>query len=205
MKPRVAGTTKLRESLVTFAEQARREGLLSLEASVEGVSDPFVKRGLQMIIDGLEPDTVEEALDLEIEAMQRRHAKWASIFTAMGGYAPTMGIIGTVMGLVGVLSKLSEPEKLGESIATAFIATLIGILTANVLWLPMASNLKQQSEAEVAERKMAMVGIMAIQAGENPRIVAQKLASMADPEKASKGAAAAAAPAPARVATEEPA
>ncbi len=174
-RPRTSNVTELRATLVGFAEQARREGLLSLESAAERVADPFVRRGLQMVIDGLEPDTVEEILEIDIEATQRRHQKGISLFQSMGGYAPTMGIIGTVMGLVSVLSHLSDPGHLGESIAVAFIATLIGISSANILWLPIASNLRQKDAAETAERRMAMVGIMAIQAGENPRIVSQKL------------------------------
>lgn len=189
-KPRASNAEELRSVLIQFAERARREGLLSLESEADQVKDPFIRRGLQMVIDGLEPDTVEEVMELELESMQRRHQKGIAMFASMGGYAPTMGIIGTVMGLVSVLSRLDEPGKLGESIAVAFIATLIGIATANILWLPIASNLKQKDAGEAVERRMAMVGIMAIQAGENPRIVAQKLASFAPPAKATASKAA---------------
>ena len=187
-RPRPSGGADMRGLLVQFAERARREGLLALENSADQVADPFVRRGLQMVIDGLEPDTVEEVLELELEAMQRRHQKGIAMFQSMGGYAPTMGIIGTVMGLVSVLSRLSDPSQLGASIAVAFIATLIGIASANILWLPIASNLRQKDTAEVAERRMALVGIMAIQAGENPRIVAQKLASFGTPAAPTKPA-----------------
>ncbi len=176
-KPRVDEAAQLRDLLVQFAERARREGLLALESAADEVADPFIRRGLQMVIDGLEPDTVEEVLELELESMQRRHQKGIAIFQSMGGYAPTMGIIGTVMGLVSVLSRLSDPSQLGASIAVAFIATLIGIASANILWLPIASNLRQKDAGELAQRRMALAGIMAIQAGENPRIVARKLDS----------------------------
>ncbi len=167
---------------VRLAERARREGLLALESDVEQVKDPFIRHGLQMVIDGLEPDTVEEILEIEIESMQARHMKGIDMFAKMGGYAPTMGVIGTVMGLVNVLSNLEDPSGLGESIAVAFIATLIGVGSANIAWLPIAGNLKGKDMAEVSERRLALSAILAIQAGDNPRIVAQKLRAHAGPE-----------------------
>ena len=182
MKPRKSDPVALRAQMVGFAEKARREGLLALEQEVEKVEDDFVKRGLQMVIDGLEPDTVEEILQLEVEAQEARHQKGVQMLASMGGYAPTMGIIGTVMGLVGVLGKLSEPGSLGESIAVAFIATLWGVMSANVLWLPLSGNLKLKSQGETEERQMAIVAILALQAGDNPRIVAQKLESFEPPK-----------------------
>jgi chemotaxis protein MotA len=183
MKPRVSDIGSIREMLVKFAERARREGLLALESDVEGIRDPFIRHGLQMVIDGLEPDTVEEILEIEIESMQARHAKGIDLFAKMGGYAPTMGVIGTVMGLINVLANLADPAGLGESIAVAFIATLIGVGSANILWLPVSGNLKSKDQAEVRERRLALAAILSIQAGDNPRIVAQKLAAHAGPEK----------------------
>jgi chemotaxis protein MotA len=183
MKPRVSDIGSIREMLVKFAERARREGLLALESDVEGIRDPFIRHGLQMVIDGLEPDTVEEILEIEIESMQARHAKGIDLFAKMGGYAPTMGVIGTVMGLINVLANLADPAGLGESIAVAFIATLIGVGSANILWLPVSGNLKSKDQAEVRERRLALAAILSIQAGDNPRIVAQKLAAHAGPDK----------------------
>ena len=197
MKPRVSDISQIREMLVKFAERARREGLLALEADVEAVKDPFIRHGLQMVIDGLEPDTVEEILDIEIESMQARHGKGVDMFAKMGGYSPTFGVLGTVMGLVSVLSNLSDPSGLGESIATAFIATLFGVGAANILWLPISSNLKGKDAAEVLERRLALSAILAIQAGDNPRIVAQKLRAHAGPESDIEEAPAAAAGNPA--------
>ena len=182
MKPRVSDIDQIRTMLVKFAERARREGLLALEADVEAVKDPFIQHGLQMIIDGLEPDTVEEILEIEIESAQARHAKGIDLFAKMGGYAPTMGVIGTVMGLINVLANLADPAGLGESIAVAFIATLIGVGSANILWLPVSGNLKGKDQAEARERRLALAAILAIQAGDNPRIVAQKLRAHAGPE-----------------------
>ncbi len=195
MKPRVSDISTIREMLVKFAERARREGLLALEADVEAVQDPFIRHGLQMVIDGLEPDTVEEILDIEIESMQARHMKGIDMFAKMGGYSPTFGVLGTVMGLVSVLSNLADPSGLGESIATAFIATLFGVGAANILWLPVSANLKSKDASEAKERRLALAAILAIQAGDNPRIVAQKLRAHAGPEaeaadeSAEKGAA----------------
>ncbi len=182
MKPRVSDMASTREMLVKFAERARREGLLALEGDVEAVQDPFIRRGLQMVIDGLEPDTVEEILEIEVESTQARHHKGIDMFAKMGGYSPTFGVLGTVMGLVSVLSNLSDPSGLGESIATAFIATLFGVGAANILWLPVSANLKSKDGAEAAERRLALAAILAIQAGDNPRIVAQKLRAHAGPE-----------------------
>ena len=182
LKPRVSDIATIREMLVKFAERARREGLLALESDVEGIQDPFIRHGLQMVIDGLEPDTVEEILEIEIESMQARHFKGIDMFAKMGGYSPTFGVLGTVMGLVSVLANLADPAGLGESIATAFIATLYGVGVANILWLPGSANLKSKDSAEAKERHLALAAILAIQAGDNPRIVAQKLAAHAGPE-----------------------
>jgi chemotaxis protein MotA len=182
MKPRVSDIDQIREMLVKFAERARREGLLALEGDVEAVEDPFIRHGLQMVIDGLEPDTVEEILEIEIESMQARHMKGIDMFAKMGGYSPTFGVLGTVMGLVSVLANLADPAGLGESIATAFIATLFGVGAANILWLPISANLKGKDQAEAQERRLALAAILAIQAGDNPRIVAQKLRAHAGPE-----------------------
>lgn len=182
MKARVSDIGEMREMLVKFAERARREGLLALEGDVEAVKDPFIRHGLQMVIDGLEPDTVEEILEIEIESMQARHMKGIDMFAKMGGYAPTMGVVGTVMGLINVLANLADPAGLGGSIAVAFIATLIGVGSANIVWLPISGNLKGKDAAEVMERRLALAAILAIQAGDNPRIVAQKLRAHAGPE-----------------------
>jgi chemotaxis protein MotA len=183
MKPRVSDITSIREMLVKFAERARREGLLALESDVEAVEDPFIRHGLQMVIDGLEPDTVEEILEIEIESMQARHNKGIDMFAKMGGYSPTFGVLGTVMGLVSVLANMAaDPGGIAESIATAFIATLFGVGAANIAWLPISANLKGKDLAEAQERHLALAAILAIQAGDNPRIVAQKLRAHAGPE-----------------------
>ena len=197
MNPRVSDIGETRQMLIKFAERARREGLLALEGEVEAVEDQFIRHGLQMVIDGLEPDTVEEILEIEIASMQARHAKGIDMFAKMGGYSPTFGVLGTVMGLVSVLANLADPSGLGESIATAFIATLFGVGAANILWLPVSANLKGKDSEEAKERHLALAAILSIQAGDNPRIVAQKLKAHAGPaaeeaESAEKPAAGAA-------------
>ncbi len=184
MKAAKSDAHELQTQLVSFADRARREGLLALESDIESVKDPFVKRGLQMVVDGLEPETVEEVLELQVEAMSRRHAHGVMMLAAMAGYAPTFGILGAVMGLVAVMAHLSEPEKLGSGIQVAFIATLMAVGIANILYMPISVSLKSQSAAEVVGRRMAMTGILAIQAGDNPRIVAEKLATFIDPHAA---------------------
>jgi chemotaxis protein MotA len=167
--------------LVGHAERARKDGLLALEADLEKVGDPFMRNGLQLVVDGTEPDLVREVLDAEIEGMEARHKQGYDVFEKAGGFAPTMGIIGTVMGLVHVLQNLSRPETLGPSISGAFIATLIGVGSANVIFLPVGNRLKRLSEEEVAMRTMVVEGILAIQAGDNPRIVAEKLLTFIPP------------------------
>jgi chemotaxis protein MotA len=179
MKVRVSQVEKIVEMLNGFAAKARKDGLLALENDVEAVDDPFIKRGLQMVIDGFEPDTVEEILEIEIESMQARHAKGIDMLAKMGGYSPTFGVLGTVMGLVSVLGNLSDPSGLGESIAVAFIATLFGVGAANILWLPLSANLKGKDSDEARERRLVVTGILAMISGDNKAVLAQKLNAFA--------------------------
>jgi chemotaxis protein MotA len=160
--------------LVGFAEKARRDGLLAVE-------DPYTKKGLQLVVDGTDPDLVADVLDAENDAMKKRHQAGTQPFEKAGGYAPTMGIIGTVFGLVHVLSNLDAPETLGPSISAAFIATLLGVASANVVFLPVAARLKQLSAEEQLFRTMTLEGILAIQAGDNPRVVQEKLMAYVPP------------------------
>jgi chemotaxis protein MotA len=172
---------ELVETMVKLAEKARREGLLALEDAMKDVTDPFLKRGLQLAIDGTDSEELREILEGEVDAKRKADRAGAKIFADMGGYAPTIGIIGTVIGLVHVLSNLSQPATLGELIAAAFVATLWGILSANVIWLPMNNRLKRLSEIECGQMELVIAGIINIQAGANPRLVAQKLRSLLPP------------------------
>jgi chemotaxis protein MotA len=170
-------------SVVSLAERARREGLLALEEAAKDVEHPFLKRGLQMAIDGTDPDELADILHSEVDAKRKADKAGAKVFADMGGYAPTIGIIGTVMGLVHVLENLSNPDELGHLIAGAFVATLWGVMTANVLWLPIGARLKRVSEIECDQMELAIEGILAIQAGANPRVVGQKLKSLLPPDE----------------------
>jgi chemotaxis protein MotA len=176
--PDVQGRVTL---LVSLAEQARREGLLALDAQIAEIEDGFTKKGLQLVVDGTDPELVRAILDAEIDGMAARHHAGALPFEKAGGFAPTIGIIGTVMGLVHVLQNLSAPATLGPSISSAFIATLFGVASANVIYLPVANRLKAMSAAEVELRSLTLEGILSVQAGDNPRVVADKLTSFVPP------------------------
>jgi chemotaxis protein MotA len=187
---------KLRERvalLVRFAEMARREGLLALDDELQNVEDEFTRKGMQLVVDGTDPELVGTILEIELEAMAARHAKGAQPFEKAGGFAPTLGITGTVMGLVHVLENLSQPSTLGPAISSAFIATLYGVGSANVVFLPVANKLKFLSALEQELGYLTIEGILAIQAGDNPRVVESKLLSYVAPEeRAADGAEAAA-------------
>jgi chemotaxis protein MotA len=176
-------------TLVTLAEKARKEGLLALEAQVKNIDDPFLKRGLQMGIDGTDPEELRAVLEGEISAKKAEDKVGAKFFTAMGGYAPTVGIIGTVVGLIHVLENLDKPESLGPLIAGAFVATLWGVLSANLFWLPMGAKITRISELQAAQMELLVEGITEIQAGTSPRAVRQKLTSLVPPSEVAKEAA----------------
>ena len=169
------------KQLVGFAEQARREGLLALDGLTADIEDNFTRKGLQLVVDGSDPELVREVLEAEIDGMMARHHEGAGPFEKAGGFAPTMGIIGTVLGLVHVLQNLAAPAALGPSISAAFIATLMGVGSANVIFLPIANRLKAISSEEIELRTMTVEGILSIQAGDNPRLVAEKLMSYLPP------------------------
>ncbi len=169
------------DTFVKLADRARREGLLALEQEASNL-EPFTRRGVQMVVDGSDPALVREILESDIDAMRERHKPGAAIFEAMGGYSPTMGIIGTVMGLVHVLENLSEPEKLGPLIASAFIATLYGVSFANCLFLPLATKLKGKSADEVHLKELVVEGVLAVQSGDNPRVVRERLEAHLSPK-----------------------
>ena len=171
------------KELVGFAEQARRDGLLALDEAVNSIDDPFTKKGIQLVVDGTDPDLVYSVLDAENEAMRKRHSAARNPFMQAGALAPTMGIIGTVFGLVNVMNNLNNPSSLGPLIAAAFLATLMGVGSANIVFLPMANRLKELSEEEMHFREMTLEGILAIQSGDNPRVVAEKLMAYVPPAK----------------------
>lgn len=165
------------EPLVKMAEKARREGLLALESEMESISDPFMKKGLQMAVDGTDPDDLYEILSAEVKSHKAAAAIGIGFWTDAGGYSPTIGIIGTVLGLIHVLENLSQPDKLGHLIAGAFVATLWGVLSANIMFLPWGKRIKNVVAMECARMELIIDGVLAIQAGANPRVVASKLQS----------------------------
>ena len=189
LAPKVPPITENIQTLVSLAEKARKEGLLALESEVKKIDDPFLKRGLQMSIDGTDPEDLRDVLEAEIAAKKGEDKVAAKFFTGMGGYAPTIGIIGTVVGLIHVLENLANPASLGPLIAAAFVATLWGVLSANFFWLPMATRISRISDLQGAQMAVLVEGIAEIQAGTSPRTVRQKLTSLIPPSELAKTAA----------------
>ena len=167
---------KILATLMNWGQQARRGGLLALEAYVNSEKDPFVKRGLTMVVDGAEPDTVRRALELDIDAYEDQARAAIKIWESAGGYSPTFGILGAVLGLIHVMENLTDPSKLGAGIAVAFVATIYGVGAANLLLLPIANKLKHYVMLEVRRREMVAEGLVTIANGENPRLLENKLA-----------------------------
>ena len=168
------------KTLVRFAEKARREGLLVLEDQLNTTNDEFLRKGVQLVVDGTDPELVRDILQTEVDSFAAEEAHMAAMWAGMGGYSPTLGIIGTVMGLVMVLGNLSDPMSLGPAIAVAFVATFYGVSTANLVYLPIGGKIKMCLQDEVSSKELMIEGILAIQAGDNPRIVEEKLLAYLD-------------------------
>jgi chemotaxis protein MotA len=163
------------DKIVNWSNIARREGLLGLEAIAEEEPDQFARKGLQLLVDGSEPEVIRSILEVEIDAREHQDIQAAKVFDGMGGYSPTIGIIGAVMGLIHVMNNLADPSKLGGGIATAFVATIYGVGFANLLFLPMANKLKSQVHSQTQFREMIVEGVISIAEGENPRNIETKL------------------------------
>lgn len=163
------------DKVVRWAVAARKEGLLGLETIAESEADFFARKGLQLLVDGSEPDTIRNVMEVESLVLEQRDVDAAKVYESMGGYAPTIGIIGAVMGLIQVMSNLSDPSKLGSGIAIAFVATIYGVGLANLLLLPIASKLRNMARAESRFRDLMIEGIISIAEGENPRAIELKL------------------------------
>jgi len=181
------------QQFVKLAERARKEGLLALEQEAPGIADPLIRKGVMLVVDGTDPEIVRQILEIEIMAREARHETGISLLEALGGFAPTLGILGTVMGLIRILAHMSSANELASSIAVAFTATLYGVGSANLFWLPLASKLKRRSAAEAETAALIVDGVAAIQAGDNPRIVNEKLAGYVVPNRGKKDAKAASA------------
>jgi chemotaxis protein MotA len=174
-------TNELIDQIVAFAEQARREGLLALEEQARSIEDPFFRRGLQLAIDGADPDMVSEVMEAEVKAMSDRHKNGAKMITSIGIFAPTFGIIGAVIGLIHTMHLLENPAELGEGIAGAFTATFWGVFSANAIFLPLGNRLSVMSAGEIAQRRLVIEGVLSIQSGANPRLLDDMLRSALPP------------------------
>ncbi|HZU80888.1 MAG TPA: MotA/TolQ/ExbB proton channel family protein [Acidimicrobiales bacterium] len=170
-----ASPTESIAQIVSLAEVARKEGLLSLEKAAGEIDDPFFRKGLEMTVDGVDPEEIEDILEGEISQLQERHRMGAKFFQDMGGFSPTLGIIGTVVGLIHVLGALNDPNAIGPAIGSAFTATLWGVLAANIFWLPISNKLKRASELEVTSKRLIVEGLLAVQAGSSPRMIQARL------------------------------
>jgi chemotaxis protein MotA len=162
-------------TLVSFAEKARREGLLALEEESRQLDDEFLQKGIQLVVDGTDPELVRSIMETELDFMEERHSITWGVYSKAGELAPAFGMIGTLIGLIGMLSNLDSPDTIGPGMATALITTFYGTLISNLAFVPMAEKLKIKSEEEILVKEVMIEGILSIQAGENPRIVEEKL------------------------------
>ncbi|HVB37346.1 MAG TPA: flagellar motor protein [Vicinamibacterales bacterium] len=180
------------ESILGYAKKARKEGIMSLEDDLERIDDPFLQKGLRLAVDGTDPHAVREMLEIENQSREEHDEIPAKVYESGGGYAPTIGILGAVLGLIHVMQNLADPTKLGAGIAVAFVATVYGVGSANLIFLPIATKLKMTARHEARRRELIVEGIMAIQEGLNPRTIQEKLlgfAAQAEPVTTKKRAA----------------
>lgn len=168
-------------NFVTYANKARKEGILALESTLPQIEDEFLRKGLQLTIDGLEPQAITDILETEIAFIEDRHRLGADMFQAMGTFAPAFGMIGTLIGLVAMLQSMDDPGSIGPSMAVALITTFYGAVLANVLFLPIAGKLRARSKEESLIKEMILQGIISLSRGDNPRIIEQKLHSFLPP------------------------
>lgn len=169
--------------LVELSQKARREGLLALESEQERIEDEYIKQSLQLIVDGVEPDTIRESMDLELQNLEARHAKGQGIFRTGAALFPAWGMIGTLIGLINLLKQLDNPSMIGPSMAVALITTFYGSIMSNFVCTPIANKLALKSKEEIQQKEMIIEGILSIQAGENPRIMEHKLKTFLSPEQ----------------------
>jgi chemotaxis protein MotA len=184
------------QQIISFANKARREGILSLEKEIKNIRDPFLVKALTMSVDGIEPHVIREAMEAELEYMNEYGKVSSKVWRAAGGYAPTVGILGAVLGLIHVMENLSDPSKLGAGIAVAFVATVYGVGSANLLFLPMATKLEVRNRQVMILNEMILEGVVALSTGENPRLIEEKLTSfLSDLQKEKRPASVSKAPA----------
>lgn len=174
-RPPLQNDRGLIDAVVGWSTLARREGLLALENRLPGIRDPFMQKGLQLLVDGIEPERLREVLEIEIDAAQGKLHQSARVWEAAGGYAPTIGILGAVMGLIHVMENLSDPSLLGAGIAVAFVATIYGVGSANLVFLPVARKLLTHIDDITQRREMLVEGLVGIANGENPRVIESRM------------------------------
>lgn len=167
--------------MAQLADVARREGVLALESRLDGIEDEFLRKGAQLILDGVDSEKVEEAMLIHMEAMEARHKKMIGFYEGVGGYLPTFGMIGTVIGLINMLGNLSDPSQLGAGMAVALLTTLYGVMFANMVFMPIAGKLKSLMEQEQASMKVVLDGVLSIQAGMSPQMLVERLESYLQP------------------------
>jgi len=172
---KTAGARELIPQFVALANKARREGILSLEAEMEGLEDEFFQKGLQLSIDGFEPEQIREIMETELDFVRNRHQLGAEVFTTMGTFAPAMGMIGTLIGLVQMLQSMDDPGTIGPAMAVALLTTFYGALLANIVCLPIAGKLRTRSKEETLAKEMTIQGVISLSKGETPRVLEQKL------------------------------
>jgi chemotaxis protein MotA len=165
------------KDMIGYATKARKNGLISLEQECQNIKDSFIKKGISLVVDGVDPQKLKETMEIELGAFEEHNKVSGEVFEAAGGYAPTIGIIGAVLGLIHVMSNLSDSANLGKGIAVAFVATIYGLMVANLVCLPMGSKLKHRLKEELRMKEMVIEGLIAIQNGENPHFIEQRLKS----------------------------
>lgn len=165
------------KDIIGYAAKARKNGLISLEQESQNIKDVFIKKGISLVVDGIDPQKLRETMETELAAFEEHNKSSVEVFEAAGGYAPTIGIIGAVLGLIHVMENLSDSSKLGAGIAVAFVATIYGLMTANLVCLPMGTKLKHRLKEEILIKQMIIEGLIAIQNGENPHFIEQRLRS----------------------------
>jgi chemotaxis protein MotA len=173
-------------SILDLANISRKQGLLALEAKLKDIPDPFFRKGIQLIVDGTDPKVVHEILEIEVEHHEEEGVVAAKVWEAAGGYAPTVGILGAVLGLIHVMENLADPSKLGGGIAVAFVATVYGVGAANLFFLPIANKIKLKLKEEAGFRNMLIMGLVGLAHGENPRLLQEKLESFLPPNERTK-------------------
>lgn len=170
------------ENMVELSKKARREGLLAIDKEVSTLEDAYMRIGMEMVVDGTEPDVIRTVMETELSYLMERHKKGQQIFNALGMYAPAFGMIGTLMGLISMLTKLEDPSQIGAGMAVALITTFYGALMANLIFLPISGKLKNNSDQEVVVKEMILEGVLSIQLGEHPNTIQRKLLNFLAPK-----------------------